>query len=194
MVRTDKSERVLLRLGVFRTADAEIAGVSQSTVSRLAARGALVRLAHGIYHHRDADVDPATVEFTVACLRLGPDAVISGLSALFHYVLVEQVPTQVWVLVPHSNRGKFPDYRVIRTKHDPKIAVVDLGSYRMATPERAVVEAFAYATKMGLATAIAAGRTGLREGKLTQKSLWDTAEALGRVGVLRDHWEALTIR
>ena len=186
---------VLRGLGVFRTADAERHGVSQPTVSRLAANGTLVRLGWGIYHHRDADVDVATVDYAVATLRFGPDAVIGGLTALFHYVLIEQVPQQVWVMVPQSVRGRVPPlFRLLRTKHDPKVAVVDHGSYRLATAERAVVEAFCYATKIGLATAVAAGRTALREGKATEKSLWEIAEALGRQNVLRQHWEALTIR
>lgn len=188
------AKAALAGLGVFRTAQAEALGLSRWTIARLAERGDLVRLEKGIYHHRDAAVDVATLDFTVACLRLGPEAIIGGLTSLFHYVLIEQIPTQVWVLVPRSNKGKFPQYRVLNTKHDPRIGVVDHGSFRIASVERSIVEAFAYQTKIGLAIAIGAGRTALRERKTTEKSLWEMGEVLGRVDVMRNHWEALTIR
>lgn len=192
---TPRAPRGDLRsLGVFRTAQAEEIGFSRWTLSRLADQGELVRVGRGIYHHRDAAVDPATLDYVAACVRVGPDALIGGLTSLFHYVLIEQVPTQVWVVVPTTNRGKFPQYRLLHTKHDPRSGVVEAGGFRIATVERSIVEAFAYATKIGLSIAITAGRTALREEKATEKSLWDTAEVLGRVAVLRDHWEALTIR
>jgi predicted transcriptional regulator of viral defense system len=180
-------------LGVFRSTQAEALGFSRWTLARLAERGDLVRVERGIYHHRDADVDPATLGYVAACLRVGPDALIGGLTSLFHYVLIEQIPTQVWVILPTTNRGKFPQYRLLHTKHDPTVGVTEQGGFRMATVERSIVEAFAYATKIGLSIAITAGRTALREGKATEKSLWETAEALGRVGVIRNNWEALTI-
>ncbi|MCX6130797.1 MAG: type IV toxin-antitoxin system AbiEi family antitoxin domain-containing protein, partial [Proteobacteria bacterium] len=68
-----KPEEILRDLGVFRTADAINSGISQPTVSRLAMKGILVRLEHGLYHHKDADIDPSTLDFIIACSRLGPD-------------------------------------------------------------------------------------------------------------------------
>ena len=195
MADTRDTELLLRNLGVFRTEDAERLGVSQPTVSRLSSAGKLTRVAWGIYFHKDSDVDPATIDYTVATMRFGAQAVIGGLTALFHYVLIEQVPQQVWVMVPHSVHGRSPPpFRLLRTKHDPAVAVIDEGTYRMATAERAVVEAFCYQSKIGLSLAVTAGRTALREDKISEKSLWNTADALGRLDVIRRNWEALTIR
>lgn len=182
----------LAALGLFRTKDAVGAGFSQPTISRMAAKDELIRVEHGVYYHRDAEIDLETLDFAVACLKLGPKSVIGGLSALFHYVLIPQAPSQVWVMVPQSNRAKFPQYRIIHTKHSPTIGITDHGTYRMVTVERAIAETFHYATKMGLSTAVTAARTALRERKTSEKRLFETAKVLGLKSVLIRHWEAIT--
>jgi predicted transcriptional regulator of viral defense system len=187
-------DEVLCKLGVFRTADAIDAGISQPTVSRLAMKGVLVRLEHGFYHHRDAEIDPSALDFIVACSRLGSDSTIGGLTALFHYGLIPQVPQQTWVLIPHVNRGKFVHYRIIHTKHDPKLGVEDHGDFRIVTVERAIIEAFRYATKMGYQTALTAARTALHEGKTSEKKLNETARQLGLWHVMVKNWEAITTK
>jgi predicted transcriptional regulator of viral defense system len=190
----ERPEDVLRGLGVFRTADAINSGISQPTVSRLAMKGILVRLEHGLYHHKDADIDSSILDFCVACTRLGADSVIGGLTALFQYVLIPQVPQQTWVMVPHKNQGKFPQYRIIRTKHDPKVGVEDHGLYRIVTIERAIIEAFRYSTKMGYQTALTAARTALQEGKTSEKKLHETAKQLGLWQVMVKNWEAITTK
>jgi predicted transcriptional regulator of viral defense system len=188
------ADEVLRGLGVFRTADAIHSGVSQPTVSRLAMNGILIRLEHGFYHHKDADIDPSTLDFTVACIRLGPDSVIGGLTALFYYFLIPQVPQQTWVMVPHKNQGKFPQYRIIHTKQDPNIGVESHGLYRIVTLERAVIEAFRYATKLGYQTALTAARSAIQERKTTEKKLHDMAKQLGLWQVMVKNWDAITTK
>ena len=190
----DRPDEILRHLGVFRTSDAISAGVSQPTVSRLAMKGVLVRLEHGLYQHKDADIDLGVLDFIVACNRIGSDSVIGGLTALFHYVLIPQVPQQTWVMLPHANRAKFPQYRIIRTKHDPKVGVENHGLYRIVTIERAIVEAFRYSTKMGYQTALTAARTALLEGKTSEKKLHETAKKLGLWQVMVKNWEAITTK
>ncbi|MEI8027488.1 MAG: type IV toxin-antitoxin system AbiEi family antitoxin domain-containing protein [Pseudomonadota bacterium] len=187
-------EDVLQGVGLFRTADAVKLGISQPTVSRLAMKGVIIRIEHGLYHHRDAVIDPSTLDFCVACTRLGADSVIGGLTALFEYVLIPQVPQQTWVMVPHKNQSKFPKYRVIHTKHDPKIGVDDHGFYRMVSIERAIIEAFRYSTKMGYQTALTAARTALKEGKTSERRLQETAKLMGLWQVMVKNWEAITTK
>lgn len=187
-------EDALRKLGVFRTADAIAAGVSQPTVSRLAMKGAIIRLDHGLYCQRDTEIDLAAIDFITACARTGPDSVIGGLSALFHYVLIPQVPQQIWVLLPHRNRNKFPQYRIMRTNHDPKVGVDDEGTYRIVTVERAIVEAFKYASKLGYQTALTAARTALSEGKTSEEKLHEIATSLGLWPVMVKNWEAITTK
>lgn len=190
----ERPEDVLRGLGVFRTADAINCGMSQPTVSRLAMKGILVRLEHGLYHHKDTDIDPSILEFCVTCIRLGADSAIGGLTALFHYVLIPQVPLQTWVMVPHKNQGKFPQYRIIHTKHDPRVGIEDHGLYRIVTIERAIIEAFRYSTKLGYQTALTAARTALKEGKTSEKKLHETAKQLGLWNVMVKNWEVITTK
>ncbi len=185
----------LVPLGVFRVSDAEAVGFSRWTLARMAARGELVRLAHGVYHHPAADVDPETINYTLATHLFGGKAVIGGRTALYHHALLDEGPSEVWVLLPHGNGLRPPPlFRLLRTSHDPLASVVDHGTFRMATAERAIIEAFAYHTKIGLAAALAAGRAALREKKVTTKSLTTAAAALGCEAVMLRHWEALTVR
>ena len=45
----------------------------------------------GVILHPEDDLD-REYDFQIACAKLGSDAVIGGLSALFHYNLIEQAP------------------------------------------------------------------------------------------------------
>ena len=157
-------------------------------------KGVLVRLDHGLYHHRETEIDLAVIDSITACARTGPDSVIGGLSALFHYGLIPQVPQQIWVMLPHANRNKFSQYRIMRTNHNPKVGVDNGGTYRIVTVERAIVEAFKYASKLGYQTALTAARTALSEGKTSEKKLHETARALGLWPVMVKNWEAITTK
>lgn len=192
--RTQKQTDVIVKsLGIFRTSDAIEKGISQPSLSRMAKEGTLVRLEHGIFMHRDFD-KPEYVDFIVACLRTGPESVIGGLTALAYYVLVEQVPTQTWVMIPNSNKGTYKNYRILRTKHDPKIEIVDNFTWRIVTIERAILEAFVYSTKIGYQTALTAARTALAEKKTTDGKLQDAAKKLGIRPLLLKNWEAITTK
>lgn len=83
-------------------------GLSQQSLSRLVAAQKLKRVGHGIYLHPEAELDQ-DVGFQIACAKFGPEDVIGGLSALFHYNLAEQVPGHVWGIVPAQKKG----YRIV---------------------------------------------------------------------------------
>lgn len=185
---------IVRRLGIFRASEAIQAGVSQRTLSRMTNAGLLTRLEHGIFLHADFE-RMEEVEFIQACLRFGPQAVIGGLTALFYYVLAEQVPTQTWVIVPNTEKNMYSKrYKVIRTKHDPNVGVEEHDKWRIVTIERAIVESFVYHTKIGYQTALTAARAALSEKKITEKSLSRTAETLGCWTQLAKSWEAITTK
>ena len=52
-----------------------------------------------------AQEDPRTFQWNVACARFGPRSLIGGMTALFHYHLIPQVPNQVWVVVPPEKKS-----------------------------------------------------------------------------------------
>lgn len=189
-----RQAEIVQRLGLFRASDAIKEGVSQRTLSRMVEAGVLTRLEHGIFLHPDFE-RMGEVEFILACLRFGPDAAIGGLTALSYYVLTEQVPTQTWVMVPNSMRNLYPkSYRVLRTKHDPKVEIDEHEGWRIVSTERAIIEAFVYQTKIGYQTALKAARTALFEKKITEKSLVGAAERLGCWPHIAKNWEAITTK
>ena len=105
----------LRRLGVFTLTQGKSVGVSQQYISRLVAAKDLVRLGRGIYLHPEASLDK-DVGFQIAFSKFGSDSAIGGLSALYHYNLAEQVPGEIWVMVPPAKRTRESGYRLIRTK------------------------------------------------------------------------------
>lgn len=181
----------LRTLGVFRTSDAIAAGVSQPSLSRLAAAGTITRLEYGLYLHPAADVDPSELDFAIACARLGGQSVIGGLTALFRHGLISQVPDRIWVMVPPSVRSSRKLYRILRTGNDPTVGIEDYRTYRIAGIERSVIEALQYATKIGLQTAIGATRKAIAQGLSTEKKLHAMAKKLDIENAFAKHWEAI---
>ena len=178
--------------GVFSLADAAAVGISQPTLSRLAAREEVIRLGDGYYAHPEGeDMAPGTFQWIVACARFGPRSLIGGMTALFHYHLIPQVPNQVWVVVPPEKKSTNSLYRCLRSTHDPKVCVEEHGRYRMATLERSIVEAFSYQAKMGLRTALTAARRAIKDDLTDERRLYKAAEALGVWTSVSKHWEAI---
>ena len=89
MNKTQESK--LKKLGIFTLAQANEIGISQQSLSKLVKQEKIKRLDRGIFLHPEANLD-REYDFQIAFAKLGPNAVIGGLSALFYYNLVEQVP------------------------------------------------------------------------------------------------------
>ena len=193
--RPEKITRFLPKLksfGVFRIQDAIKIGISQPSLSRLVATGQITRLGPGLYGHPESTkVEPQDLDYVIACARFGPQAIVGGMTALFLYRLIEQVPTQVWMIVPYNTKTTLMLYRCIRTKTDPRKGVVNRGSYRITNLERTLVEAFRYASKMGLRTAIHATRTAIKERKTTLDKIMRQAKELGLEKFIERYWETL---
>lgn len=181
----------LKKLGIFHFTEAIEAGISQSTLSRQVLAGNVQRLAPGYYAHVELELDPQVIEYAVACKRGGEHSMIGGLTALFHYGLISEVPNQIWLVVPYSVRLQDSLYRVIRSKHDPSIGIKKHRLYRIATVERAIVEGFRYASKMGLSLVISATRTALHEGKTNEKKIYEMAINLGLKSSIEKYWEVI---
>ncbi len=189
--KPQKSTDRLLRLGIFNTADAIRNGVSQPTISRLTARGEILRLAHGLYQHPLAKIDPSEVDFAIAYKKFGPKSAVGGLSALFRYGLISQVPDRIWVIVPSAVKSTDPLYRCIRTKHSSKVGIENHCFYRMTTIERTLIESLRFATKIGLGIAVSATRKALKERKTTKKKIYEMAKAMKLDKILAEHWESI---
>jgi predicted transcriptional regulator of viral defense system len=187
----DKHLDRLLQLKVFHQKEAVRAGVSAPTLSRLVKEGWILRLDQDIYRHPEADIDADTEDFIVACMKFGPQSVIGGATALFHYQIIDQAPSQIWVLVPPNKLSRSKLYRCLRTKTDLSIGVIDHGRYRITTIERSIIEAFKYATKIGLEKAIKAAKSAMSQQLTTPAKIARQARALGLESTISKYWEIL---
>lgn len=186
-----RPETKLKRLGVFTLAQGKALGMSQQDISRLVASKDLIRLSRGVFLHPDANLD-RDVGFQIAFSKFGPNSAIGGLSALYHYNLAEQVPGEIWVLVPPDKRTKINGYKLIRTKTKLDKEIEDDKGYRIVTVERAILEGLKFITKIGERTAIKAARESLAQRKTTEAKLARAAKELGLESVLVKYLEVIT--
>ena len=178
------------KLGVFTLAQGKAAGISQQDISRLVAAKDLVRLDRGIYLHPKTSLDK-DVGFQIAYSKFGPGSAIGGLSALYHYNLAEQVPGEIWMMVPPEKRTRENGYRLIRTKTSLDKQIIDEKGYRIVTVERAALEALKFITKVGERTAIKAAREALATRRTTEAKLAKAARELELESVLAKYLEVI---
>lgn len=186
-----RQESTIRKLGIFTLAQGKEIGLSQQDISRLVTAKDLKRVGRGIYLHPDAKLD-RDVGFQIASAKFGPEGAIGGLSALYHYNLAEQVPGQVWVLVPPGKRTRVQGYKLIRTKTRLDREIADEKGYRIVSVERAVIEGLKFITKIGERTAIKAARESLAGGQTTEMKLSKAAQKLGLESVLMKYLEVIT--
>lgn len=182
----------LLTKKVFSWKEASQTGVPRRSFQRLLKEGTIRQIRRGYYVYVNSKIPAEHLDFVIACKHFGPKAVIGGLTALFHYGLTDSAPRHVWVLVPTERRRAPALFRCIRTNIPSNIGVMDRGSFRITTIERAIVDAFKFSTKIGLGTAVKAARTALSEKRTTANKISQQAEAMGLFHMIQKHWEAFT--
>lgn len=183
----------LIQLGIFSLREAKQAGVSQSTISRLAEGGEIIKLGSGFYVHPEARYDPATMDFSIACKKFGPQSFIGGLSALYFYGLINEVPDRIWVIVPTEKRTTEHGYRLIRSKSISNTDIEQKGQFRISSLARTLVESLRYGSKIGQQTAISAIRRALADNLITKNNLFDCSKRLGLEMVIKKFWDLITI-
>lgn len=191
MIMNKRQESKLKNIGIFTRSQAEEMGLSHQMLSRLVEKEKIVRVGRGMYMHSEGHLG-RDIDYQVACMKFGPKSVIGGLTALFHYNLIEQVPGQVWVLVPPTQVTHTRLYRLIRSKIKPERGIVSENGYRIVTVERAVLEGLKMAKKIGERTAVQAARLALATGQTTEGKLGKTAKDLGLDSVLTKYFEVIT--
>jgi predicted transcriptional regulator of viral defense system len=183
----------LKKLGIFSLSEAKEAGISQSSISRLSEAGDIIKLGSGFYMHPEAKWDPSTLDFSIACKKFGPEAFIGGLSALYFYKLIDEVPDRVWVIVPPERRTTERVYRLIRSKSKPSTDIEHKGHFKISSLERTLIESLKYGSKIGIQIAINATRRAIRDNRVTPESLFDCSKRLGLTSVIEKFWDLITI-
>ena len=135
---------LLKKLAVFDVSEArEEIGISRHTLSRWARSGRLHRVGYGLYMHPDCSIDPADLDFAVACKHFGEQAAVAGISALFYYGLITQVPQQIWMVVQQNRKNrisfKYNKYRCLRTSTTLNYGIVRKKHFKITSLERTIV-------------------------------------------------------
>lgn len=111
-------DRALDQYGYVTTRDATELGVPTVELRKLAARGGVERVGHGVYRFEDIP-HTAKDQFMEAVLRLGPDAHLVGDAVLALHDLGLVNPRRIRVAVPHRDRHELPDYIEVVRKAIP---------------------------------------------------------------------------
>ena len=178
---------------LFSTEQAQRYGVSQQTLSRLTKRGELLRVAHGLFLHPNStwplDME---IDWAIAKVIFGPNSYIGGLTALFHYNLIDSPQQAVWVTVSLKTRTTRPRFRLIRTTLSQKHGIETAKHHRIATPTRAVFDALYFTEIWGQSLAFAAARTAITERLINLDELERLAKKLGHQRLIEKYYNLLT--
>lgn len=185
-----EQESKLKDLGIFNLATAEEIGISHQKLSRWVQQEKVLRMGRGIYFHSDSNIE-REIDFQVACQKFGPSSAIGGLSALFYYHLIEQVPEQTWVLVPPPKKSSEKGYRLLRTKTRLDQGIVQGNGYRIVSIERAILEGLRLASKIGERTALKAVRQAIAQNLTNLNQIGAMAKELKLDSYLTKYFEAI---
>lgn len=195
-VMKKKDPNVLKRLGIFNAKDAQREiSISRHTLARWAEQGILQRVGRGQYIHPHSSIAPEDLDFALACAQFGPLAFIGGLSALFYYGLIEQVPQQIWIIVPKAKKSESSHnkYKCLRTNSSTKIGVDKKEHFKITNIERTLIESLKFASKIGPRIVIKATRHALEDGLTTESKLGKIAVKLQMKNTLERYWEAIVV-
>lgn len=126
--------------GVVTTAQAEDAGVPAVELRKLAARGALTRVGHGVYHHSGVPVDDWT-EPAATLATVGANAFLDGDTVLAMFDLALVNPAQVHVGTPTAIRRKVPKHVDVEVRSVPDVDLTSYAGLRAVRVGRALLDA-----------------------------------------------------
>lgn len=173
------------------------AGISSTVISQAVKAGELIRLARGVYHHPEAELDEHLSLSEVAARA--PQAVITLLSALQFHQIGTQQPHAVWILLKHNAvtpRIDYPPIEVVRSKMSASFvdgvvthSLNDIPT-RITDPARTVVDCFKYRRRVGLDVCLEALKQILRAG-VKPAQIMDYAKTQRVTSVIRPYLDAL---
>jgi len=202
----DRAVSLLRQHGMARLSELTTAGVTAATISRMVAKGLILRLGRGLYQLPDAPLD-ANHSLAEAAKRV-PNGVVCLVSALAFHQLTDAIPRSVWMAIgPKDQRPAvaYPPLQFVRFRDKmlddgidnypiggvrvriynvPK-TIVDLFRYRQAAGKR-------YKTSPGLNLALEGLREALRTRKATPAQIAKYATDAGVWKVVEPYLQAMT--
>lgn len=114
--REDLWEIAATQHAIVTTRDAEEAAVPAVELRKLASRGALEHIAHGVYRHRQVPLTRYT-QPAAAVAAVGPGAYLEWDAVLSLYDLALVNPVAIQVATPRRFRGTVPPYVRVNPAH-----------------------------------------------------------------------------
>ncbi|MFT4287069.1 type IV toxin-antitoxin system AbiEi family antitoxin domain-containing protein [Nocardioides sp.] len=158
-------EIALGEYGYVTTKDAAEAGVPPVELRKLAARGALVSVAYGIYRVPDAPATPFD-QFAEALLRAGDGSYLRGDSVLALFGLADVNPRRVRVVAPRRTRAKMPAFVEVTTLSGTQPQLTHYQGLRAMTVAEALLDCRGRIERSRL---LEAARDARKEGLLTRE-------------------------
>jgi predicted transcriptional regulator of viral defense system len=183
----------------FRARDAERAGVSFPDLKRFLAKGAVAKVAPGLY--RLATAEPDELETIAMVASAVPTGIVCLLSALGIHNIGTQTPHEVWLALDRKARKpsrpparvrivRFSGVLLAYGVQDRSILGVPV---RVTSPARTVVDCFRYRRKLGIDVALEALRDTIRARLASNDEIMRAAEVCRAATVVRPYLESLSL-
>lgn len=164
--------------GIARARDLKAVGVPLVYLTRLARAGEIIRLGRGLYQDAERAGESSAHDLAEAARRV-PHGVVSLISALRYHGLTTQLPSAVWMTIPHEARTpKVEGLRLELVRATGEVLTagvewvevegVDVPIYGVA---KTVADCFKHRRHVGEDVAIEALRDALRHRKATPSEL-----------------------
>ena len=188
---------VIRRLGVARPRDLEQRRIPREYVQRLLKRGALIRVARGLYSLPDAEISSHRSLAEVA--KTTPKGTVCLLSALRYHGLTTQAPAEIWMALPiHGWRPRSSPFplRVVyfsgsALTEGVETHEIDGVSVRIYSAAKTVADCFKYRHKIGPEVAVEALKDYLKRNRRGADLLWHFAKVCRVTNVIRPYMEAV---
>ena len=192
-----RATALIRRSGTARARDLEAAGVARAQLTRLVDRGALVRLARGLYA-LPGGPSPADEGLLIVARRV-PSARLCLLTALRLHGLTTQTPSEVWIAIGNKDRAPrldWPPLRVLRFSGEALDAGLETrqfggASLRVTNVAKTVADCFKFRTLVGLDVAVEALREALLRRAASHGEIMQFAKVCRVTRVMRPYLEAL---
>ena len=167
-------------------------GITRHHLKKLLAQGIIESISRGVYQVSEEAEGLPEDQYVAATLRCGFPSSVCLLSALDHYNLTDQIPKEVWMLVPDAKRIRSKDLNLIRSRC-PKwdIGIKKLKGYWITTIERTIIDCLVYKRLVGSQVALAALKRSISQKKVKLNKLYDMAKQLKVEHRIRSYIEAL---
>ena len=190
-------QTLLSRAGTARSRDLVVAGATRSQLSRMVAKGELVRVARGLYAKPGYQSSEHGVLAELA--KRAPDVLFCLLTALRLHDLTTQAPFEVWIAIgnkDHPPRLSYPPLRTVRFSDAALSAGVetrriDGTPVHVTSVAKTVADCFKFRNKIGLDVALEALREARRRKQASADELWRYAKIDRVANVMRPYLEAV---